>query len=153
MSEYRSGVDLGPEFSSLELESQKHVFEQMAAVLGAIQASNLPEGVTKFGGGLKFDSNGEIVSGESPSFQDVKPAGSYAEWRIGKLHSRLERAAESPVIQGWKSNGVANRIETFLASGGPEKVLSSVDVNRKCLTHGDLSMYSRPESSQRQTNP
>ncbi|KAK2027852.1 hypothetical protein LX32DRAFT_428293 [Colletotrichum zoysiae] len=141
ISEFRSGVDLGPEFSSLDVESQKHVFHQMAAVLGAMQIADLPEGVTKFGGGLKFDSNGHIVDGESPSMQDVKPAASYLEWRVEKLRSRLERAAESPIIQGWKSNGVATRIEKFLASGGPQKVLSTVDVHRKCLIHGDLTIY------------
>ncbi|GKT52385.1 uncharacterized protein ColSpa_12566 [Colletotrichum spaethianum] len=61
MSEFRSGVDLGPEFSSLDVESQKHVLEQMAAVLGAMQAADLPESVTKFGSGLKFDLNGAIM--------------------------------------------------------------------------------------------
>lgn len=139
MSEFRVGVDLDTEFSSLGSENKKHVLEQMAAILGAIQAARLPEGVTGFGGGLKFDSDGRIVSGESPYMQDVKPAASYAEWRAGKLHSRLERAAESPVIRGWKSNGVATRIESFLASSGPERFLSGADVHRKCLIHGDLS--------------
>ncbi|KAI3391383.1 hypothetical protein diail_7452 [Diaporthe ilicicola] len=126
MSEFRSGVDLGPEFPSLSLETQKYVLEQMAAVLAALQAVSLPEGVTTFGGGLKFDSNGYIVSGESPLMQDVKPTGLYAEWRIGKLYSRLRQAAESLVIQGWRSNGVATRIEKFLASGGPEKEAKKV---------------------------
>ncbi|GKT63060.1 Protein kinase-like domain protein [Colletotrichum tofieldiae] len=126
MSEFRSGVDLGPEFSSLDMESQKHVLEQMAAVLGAMQAADLPQSVTKFGGGLKFDPNGAIVSGESSSMQDVRPTGSYAEWRIEKLRSRFKQAAESSVIQGWESNGVAARIEKFLASGGPEKVLIAI---------------------------
>ncbi|KAK2053901.1 hypothetical protein LY76DRAFT_638747 [Colletotrichum caudatum] len=141
MSGFRSGVDLGPEFASLDVGSQKHVFHQMAAVLGAMQVADLPDGVTKFGGGLKFDSDGHIVNGESPSMQDVKPAGSYLEWRVGKLRSRLERAAGCPIIQGWKSNGVAIRIEKFLASGGPQKVLGTVDVHRKCLIHGDLTIY------------
>lgn len=142
ISEFRDGVDLGPEFSSLDVESQMHVLEQMAAILGAIQAVDLPQGVNKFGGGLKFDSDGSIVSGESPSFQDVKPTGSYAEWRIAKLRSRLERAAESPVISGWKSNGVAQRIKSFLTTGGPEELLSRVGVHRKCIIHGDLSKCS-----------
>ncbi|KAK7696691.1 hypothetical protein SLS64_014308 [Diaporthe eres] len=137
MSELRSGVDLDTEFSSLTPENKKHVLEQVAAIFGAIQAASLPQGVNKFGGGLKFDSDGHIVSGDSPSMQDVKPAGSYAEWRARKLRSQLERAAASPVIQGWRSNGVATRIEEFLASGGPEKVLDGVDVHRKCLIHGD----------------
>ncbi|KAK2042426.1 hypothetical protein LZ31DRAFT_585896 [Colletotrichum somersetense] len=141
MSEFRSGVDLGPEFASLDVESQTYVLHQMAAFLGAMQVADLPDGVTKFGGGLKFDSNGYIVDGEPPSMQDVKPASSYLEWRVGKLRSRLERAAESPIIRGWKSNGVATRIEKFFASGGPQKVLNTVDVHRKCLIHADLTIY------------
>lgn len=144
MSELRGGVDLDSEFSSLSLGDKKDVLKQMAVIFGAIQAASLPEGVTKFGGGLQFDSNGHIVGGEPPSAQDVKPAGSYAEWRASKLRSRIERAAESPIIGGWKSNGVATRIEAFLASGGPEKVLTGVDVHRKCLIHGDLSACSHP---------
>jgi hypothetical protein len=50
MSELRSGVDLDSEFSSLELEDKEQVLEQIAAVLAAIQAARLLEGVTKFGG-------------------------------------------------------------------------------------------------------
>ncbi|KAL1858090.1 hypothetical protein Daus18300_010091 [Diaporthe australafricana] len=139
ISELRSGVDLDSEFSSLALEDKKHVLEQIAAVVGAIQAASLPEGVTKFGGGLKYDSDGHIVSGESPCMQDVKPCGSYAEWRAGKLCSRFDQAAESPIIRGWKSNDVATRIEMFLSSGGPEKLLTGADMHRKCLIHGDLT--------------
>lgn len=148
MSEFRSGADLDSRFSSLAPENKKHVLEQIAAVLGAIQAACLPEGVTKFGGRLNFDSDGHIVSGKSPSIQDVEPAGTYAEWRAGKLRSQLERAAERPVIQGWKTNGVATRIESFLASGGPERFLTGVEVHRKCLIHGDLSAFARFESGQ-----
>ncbi|KAG8156813.1 hypothetical protein KVR01_013418 [Diaporthe batatas] len=141
MSEFRNGIDLGPDFASLDVESQKHVLERMAAILGALQAVDFPNGVTKFGGGLKFDSGGRVVSGESPTFQDARPTDSYAEWRVAKLLSRLKRAAESPVIRGWQSNGVAHRIESFLASGGPETMLSTVDVHRKCIIHGDLTIY------------
>lgn len=146
ISEFRNGVDLDSEFASLAPENKKQVLEQMAAILGTIQAASLPEGVTKFGGGLKFDSDGHIVSGESPSMQDVKPVGSYAEWRAGKLLCQLERAAESPVIRGWEENGVVTRIQSFLASGGPEKALAGVDVPRKCLIHGDLSSCAPLES-------
>lgn len=144
MSELRGGVDLDSEFSSLSLEDKKDALKQMAAIFGAIQAASLPKGVTKFGGGLQFDSNGHIVSGESPYAQDLKPAGSYAEWRTRKLRSRIERAAESTMVGGWNSNGVATKIEAFLASGGPEKVMTGVDVHRKCLIHGDLSACAHP---------
>ena len=139
MSELRDGVDLDSEFSSLELEVKEQVLEQIAAILGAIQAARLPPSVTKFGG-LKFDSSRQIVCGEAPLWKG-EPLGSYGEWRVAKLRTQLEQAAKSPVIQGWKKNGVNTRIAKFLTSGGPEKVLSGVDLHQKTLIHGDFSTY------------
>lgn len=137
MSEFRSGVDLDSEFSSLEFEDKKQVLEQVAAILSAIQAAKLPEDI-KFGG-LAFDSKGQIVSGEAP-LRKGEPKDSYAELKLGNLNKRLEIAAKSPVIQGWKYNGVITRIEKFLASGG---LLTGVDVHHKGLMHGDFSTYAR----------
>ena len=145
MSELRRGVDPDSEFSSLELEDKELVQEQIAAVLAAIQASRLPEGVTKFGG-LTFDSSARIVSGEAPLLKG-EPVGSYAEWRVAKLHAQLQVAAQNPVIQGWKSNGMDARIEKFVTGGGPEKVFTGVDLHRKGLIHGDFSTYAPLHSS------
>jgi len=150
MSELRSGVDLDSEFSSLEPEDKEHILEQIAAILGAIQAAKLPESVTKFGA-LTFDSSGRIVSGEAPLLKGVT-AGSYVEWKVAKLRAQLEEAAQSPVIQGWKGNGVDIRIEKFLTGGGPEKVLTGVDPHQKNLIHGDFSTYAPLCSSQQSAN-
>jgi hypothetical protein len=139
MSELRSGVDLDSEFSSLELDEKRQVLEQIAGILAAIQTAKLPKGVTKFGA-LTFDLNGQIVSGEPPTFK-TEPVDSYAEWWIAKLRAQLQDAVQSPVIQGWKANGVDTRIERFITGGGPEKVLSGVDLHRKGLIHGDFSKY------------
>lgn len=139
ISELKHGVDLDSEFFSLEFEDKRQVLKQIAAILKAIQGAKLPEGVTKFGG-LTFGSNGRIVSGEAPLFKG-EPVGSYVKWRIRKLCKQLEEAAQSPVIQGWKSNNVSTRIEKFLTGGGPEKVLAGIDSYEKSLIHGDFSMY------------
>ncbi|KYK54910.1 Protein kinase-like domain protein [Drechmeria coniospora] len=138
MSELRSGVDLDTEFSSLGAEDKEMVLEQVAAALGAIQAAKLPENVTKFGG-LTFNTSGQIVSGEA-TLRKGAPVDSYANWRAARLRGHLDRAAESAVIQGWKSNGVDKRIENFLNSGGLEKTLAGVDLQRKGLVHGDFTM-------------
>lgn len=100
MSELRSGVDLDSKFSFLAPENKKHALEQIAAVLGAIQAASLPEGVTKFGGGLKFDSDGHLVSGESPSMQNVKPAGTYAN---GELASCVPNSNGPPKAPSFRA--------------------------------------------------
>lgn len=80
-------MDLDSEFSPLELEDKEQVLEQIAAVLAAIQAVRLPEGVTKFGA-LTFDLSGRIVSGEAP-FLKGEPVGSYVELRVADLHALL----------------------------------------------------------------
>ncbi|OAA36453.1 Protein kinase-like domain protein [Metarhizium rileyi] len=120
MSELKSGVDLNSEFSSLGFEDKKQKVLQ------------------KFGG-LAFSESGNIVSRES-ALPNGKPVDSYVEWVVNKLRRPLEAAAHSPVIQGWKSNGVDSRIEKFLTGGGPEKVLAGVDQHQKCLIHGDFTI-------------
>ena len=136
-SELKSGVDLDSQFSALELADKEQVLEQIAAALGAIQAARLPESVTKFGG-LTFDPSGQIVGGEAPALKG-DPIASYVERSVARLRVELEDAARSPVIQGWKSNGVDIRIEKFLTSGGPEKILAGVEQGRLGLVHGDFS--------------
>lgn len=145
ISELRSGVDLDSEFSSLEMQDKEQVLEQMANVLKAIQTTKLPESATKFGG-LTFDSDGRIVNGQAP-LRKGDPVNSYAEWRVSRLRGQLQEAAQSPVIQGWKSNGVGARIEKFLAADGPEKILGKVDLHQKNLIHGDFSTYAPFETS------
>jgi hypothetical protein len=147
MSELRSGVSLGSVFFSLEFEDKEHVLKEIAAVLAAIQAARLPEGVTKFGALTFDDSSGLIVSGESPMHK-VKPVGSYVEWTVANMRAQLQQAAQSPIIQGWKTNGVDVRIEKFVTGGGPEKVLTSVNLHRKGLIHADFSAYAPLRSSQ-----
>jgi hypothetical protein len=139
ISELTSGVDLDSEFSSLGMEDKEQVLEQMANILKAIQTAKLPESAAKFGG-LTFDSDGRIVNGQAP-LRKAEPVDSYAEWRVGRLRGQLQDAAQSPVIQGWKSNGVGARIEKFLAADGPEKILKKVDLHQKSLVHGDFSTY------------
>ena len=139
LSEWRGGIDLDSHFPSLSLHGKELVLDQMAAIFKAIQTVTLPEGVTKFGG-LAFDSNGHIVSGKAP-FRLDEPVDSFLELKVGGLHRSLEAAARSPVIQGWKENGVDIRIQKFLTSGEPEELLADVDGSEKGLIHSDFSMY------------
>lgn len=137
MSELKHGVDLNTVFPSLTLEDKVPMLEQFATIFKAIQTAKVPDSAKMFGG-LTFDSSGMIVSGEATVYKS-DPVASYAELRLSRLHVALERAAKSPVIQGWKSNGVATRIEKFMASGGPEKLLAGADLNQMSIIHADLS--------------
>lgn len=137
ITELKPGVDLDTVFPTLEIQHKENVLENIAKIFAAIQKAKLPVGVNKFGG-LTVDSNGVIVSGEA-TLRLAKPADSYLEWKFGNLRSLLDKASQSPVLQGWEANGVKARIEKFLDADGPQKVLSDVDVHHKVLVHQDLS--------------
>lgn len=141
MSEFKNGSDLDLEFPTLQTdEARQDVLEQIAAIVVAFQRVKLPRGVTKFGG-LKFDNDGAVVSGESP-MRKGPPASSYAEEFVDKLRGPLRTAGESSTIQGWKPNGVKDRLDKFLANGGVETVLSGVDLHDKSIIHADFSKHS-----------
>lgn len=138
ISEFKSGEDLYTVFAGLAPDAKQDLMGQIASVFAAIQAIKVPETVTKLGG-LAFNSEGQIVSGEAP-FRQIDPVvNSYVEFKFGNLRKRFDNAGNSPVIQGWKQDGVGARIERFLNEKGPEKVLSNVNLTQKSLIHADFS--------------
>lgn len=140
ISEFRAGVDLNTVFPDLANDAREKVLKQIAAAFAAIQAVKLPETVTKFGG-IAFNKQGQIISAEAP-FRQINPmVDSYVEFKFGNLRKRFVSAGKSPVIRGWKTDGVDARIEQFLSSNGPERILSGVDLAQKSLVHADFSMH------------
>ena len=140
VGEFMPGADMDGEFPSLSLEEKKDALAQFAGILAAVQRTELPPGVTKFGG-LTFDEEtGAIVSGQMPLVKG-DPRENYAEVWVGRLRTPLEDADKSPVVRGWKEGGVRDRIERFI-EGGVEKTLDGVDLSLKALVHGDLSTSS-----------
>lgn len=138
VSEFRDGVDLDTQLPSLERAEKQAVLEQMAAILARIQQAELPKGANMFAG-LAFDHDGTIMSGQAPQHMgDGKPLETYADRRMSMLRSSLDAASDSTIIEGWKENGVKDRIETFLNEGGPAKVLEGIDLRQKGIIHGDF---------------
>ncbi|KAG8162312.1 hypothetical protein KVR01_008077 [Diaporthe batatas] len=141
ISEFRSGVNLASVFGKFPFDEKKHALKQLKDILRAVRSAKLPEGVTKFGGGLTFDSEGQVVDGESPTEEIMEPASSYLEWLVGHTRAELDAASECRIIQRWQGSGVIARIEKFLNGGGPEKLLADLDIGRKgqALIHAGLN--------------
>lgn len=138
ISEFRDGVDLDTQLSSLETDERQAVLEQMAAILAGIQRAELPQGANMFAG-LTFGEDGAIVSGQAPQHMgDGKLVETYAGRRLSMLRVSLVAASESTVVGGWKLNGLRDRIERFLEEGGPAKLLDGIDLHQKGLIHGDF---------------
>jgi hypothetical protein len=50
----------------------------------------------------------------------------------------LTQAENSPVVLGWRDNGVRERVDNFI-SNGIESLLQGVDTSKLVLIHGDFS--------------
>ncbi|CEJ86527.1 hypothetical protein VHEMI04130 [[Torrubiella] hemipterigena] len=138
VSEYKKGADLDGQFPSLTSHEQQKVLETIARITLALQRVPLPPSASQFGG-LAFDENGNIVSSQGALLPDG-PWASYADVWASKLQSQLAEALIKPALDGWKEQNVASRIEKFIASGGLRSFLDPVDVYRRSLVHGDLTM-------------
>lgn len=135
MAEFKSGADLDAQFPTLSLAAQKSVIEQIADVFGAIQRAEIPERATGFGA-LTF-VDGKIVSGQMPLLKGG-PWQTYSALWVAKLQAQLEDSENSPLLQGWKTDGIRERLDRFLTNG-VDKILEKVDVTQRVLVHGDLS--------------
>lgn len=140
--EYLKGSSLNAQFESFEMIEKKRVIHEIAAIFSAMQAAKLPPGVDRFGG-LTIDDMGNIVSGQE-TLQGV-PGGPWYEyeevWRH-QLLCQLKEADKSPVIEGWRMNGIRDRIEQFSCVAlRPVIQNTGIDMSKLAFVHLDFSKY------------
>ncbi|KAI8958636.1 hypothetical protein F5Y11DRAFT_351309 [Daldinia sp. FL1419] len=137
ISEFKPGSDLDAQFDSLPLNDAVDAVRQLASIFTAIQSAEIPEAVTKFGA-LTLDGSGAIIGGQPPLLQGG-PFDTYAELWATKLRTQLSEADKSPLLEGWASGGLRERIEEFIDTGGVDRVLEGID-DERVLVHGDLTL-------------
>ncbi|KAB5570133.1 aminoglycoside phosphotransferase [Coniochaeta sp. 2T2.1] len=139
IQEYKPGVGLDELFDTLSEEQKRGVVEQVADAFATVQRTVLPDGVGAYGGLTITEEDGNIVSGEMTTLRGG-PWGDNASFWRAKLASRLEEAEGSPALEGWRENGVRERVDRFVAVG-LEGCLrgAGVDGTARVLTHGDLT--------------
>ncbi|KAH7125377.1 kinase-like domain-containing protein [Dendryphion nanum] len=128
---------------------QRVMLAQIASIVKALQDYELPESIVGFGD-VEFDDGGRIVS-------VVKKAGEMASWGSFEefYRERLERAIRkadgSRYIEGWRANGVRERLDEFMDRGLGKMFEGLEDREWKTIVHGDLTtenvMYD-PETAQ-----
>ncbi|MGH7960874.1 MAG: hypothetical protein ACRERD_03470, partial [Candidatus Binatia bacterium] len=105
-----------------------------------LQGATLPPGVDRFGG-MTIDGQGNIVSGQPtvPGF----PGGPWREYHEICRHQllcQLEDADASEMIEGWRANGIRERIDHF-----GNTILRDVmqdaglDLSKLAFVHADFS--------------
>jgi hypothetical protein len=132
-----SGVPLDSQFDNLPFAEQKELLNEIAGIFAVIQNITLPEGARSFGG-LTIKA-GEIVSGQS-TIAMGGPWNDYSGWWTGLYAMALSQAENSPVVRGWRDDGLRERVNKFI-SNGIESLLQDVDTSKLVLVHGDFSKH------------
>ncbi|KAH0430097.1 phosphotransferase enzyme family protein [Colletotrichum camelliae] len=138
LMEFKEGVPLDTKFKDLSDDERKSVLGQIADVFTGIQQAPVPESI-KSHGGLTIDEFGNIV-GDKMTILEGAPWDSFTDFWKSKLEFGLRDADGSSNLQGWKPNGVRERIDKFMSSGLDEYLArAGVDETQRVLIHGDLT--------------
>lgn len=129
-------------FKELSLDDKRVILGQMADILVLMQNFELPDTVTALGG-LSFDDQGEIVSAEMTLLKGG-PFKSQVDLLKAHFKAQLEEA-EGAVIEGWRRNGVRERLEKFIDSGIKENLKECMDT-KKVMVHSDFSKSFLPRT-------
>ncbi|KAK7394013.1 hypothetical protein QQX98_013204 [Neonectria punicea] len=139
LQEHMPGEPLAEPFGgTMSLDQKKGILAQMATLLKALQDYPLPESI-KGWGGVTFDNDsGAIVSAPMTSV-GAGPWSSLEESFRGRLEVALSKADTNPHLQGWRANGVRDRIDAFIERGLPEQFSRLASKRDRAIIHADFT--------------
>jgi hypothetical protein len=137
LQELMLGTPVDDTFDIMDLQQKQQTFAQMAKMLKALQDYQLPESITDFGG-VTFDDTGRIVSTAMTSV-GAGPWSSYEASFKSRLEVALKKVDANPYIQGWRTNGVRERLDAFVERGIPAQFESLSSKQDRVIIHGDYS--------------
>ncbi|KAJ6780437.1 hypothetical protein PWT90_07951 [Aphanocladium album] len=138
--EFKAGKDLDTQFPLLSAVEQKDVIEKLADIYSALQKAVIPPSVDKFGG-VSFDSQGNMVSGET-TMRKGGPWATLSDYWTEKLQAIVSGAKETSFLQTSDGSGerLITRVRQFLDSGCVAQALVGLEMTQRCLVHSDFTM-------------
>lgn len=143
IEEFKSGeVISNDEWKALkeDEDAMKHVAKQVACFTKALQAYELPSGITGYGS-ITFDDAGNI-SASKRVFQYEGPFSTYREYLKRVIEWQLAHSEHVKALKGWRgipqAPDLRDRIDKFIANG-LDDLVKKIPEHRPTLVHGDLS--------------
>ncbi|KAH9222213.1 hypothetical protein DL95DRAFT_354443 [Leptodontidium sp. 2 PMI_412] len=137
LQEFMPGSPLDESLPSMSTAQKKNIFTQIATILKGLQDFKVPESITGFGG-VTFNHEGGIVSAQMTTV-GAGPWGSYEDFFRGRIHAALREADQNPYIQGWRANGIRDRLDAFVNDGLATRFDSLGCRNERVITHLDFT--------------
>lgn len=140
LQEFMPGEPLAEPFSeTMSLDQKKGILAQMAALLKGLQDYPLPESI-KGWGGVSFHESGAIVSAPMSSV-GAGPWYSLEDSYRDRLKIKLAKADKNPHLDGWRANGVRERIDAFIEHGLAAQFSDLSSKEDRTIIHADFSTY------------
>ncbi|KAI5195637.1 hypothetical protein AUEXF2481DRAFT_31497 [Aureobasidium subglaciale EXF-2481] len=137
LEEFVQGSQLDRVFETASGDLKQSVLDQMADIVAAMQSFAVPHTITQYGG-VSFSPTGDVISGPMTTLSEG-PFQTRACLYQTFLTQQLSSADRSPVLQGWRDDGLRARLERFCADELPELALTSENSN-KTIVHSDFTM-------------
>ncbi|KAF7294655.1 Aph phosphorylate [Mycena indigotica] len=134
--EHLEGVPLDTIWPTLDLPARLLIVQQIATILKTLQSIPSPTSVDTFGG-LSFTPSGDITTSMHPDGLGGPFSSAHAQW-LSMLTLRLRDAEANSVIEGWKANGLRDRIEAFVASHKFSAIINQA-ATEPVFVHGDFN--------------
>lgn len=135
LQELMPGTALDTTFDNMDLGEKKQVLAQIARILKSLQDYRIPASLSF--GGLTFDDTDSIVSSAMTDVGDG-PWPTYQASYKGQLEMALAEADVSHYIEGWRGNGISERLHAFIECGLPAQ-FKLLDSDDRIITHADFS--------------
>ncbi|KAI9802397.1 MAG: hypothetical protein M1825_002779 [Sarcosagium campestre] len=129
------GKPLDTEFVEMDMSDKRSILRQIAEILALLQQYRLPDTIKSYGG-LDFNGTGDIISGSMTTIHGG-PFQTYEALYREKIQLQLAEADRHPLVQGWQSRDIRQRLDTFITQGLDE-IVQSAD-SKKVLVHGDFT--------------
>ncbi|KAI1128594.1 kinase-like domain-containing protein [Nemania abortiva] len=138
LEELMPGEPLAEPFEeTMSLTQKREILAQMAKLLKALQDYTLPESI-KGWGGVTFDSNGAIVSASMTSV-GAGPWPSFEDSYRGRFKVALAKADKNRYLQGWRANGVRERVDAFIECGLTTQFDDLASKHSRTIIHADFT--------------
>ena len=130
-------MQLDKAFGDLDRGKQRDLVGQIAQVYKQIQTFTLPDSIQGYGGLGFSPTTGAIVTGPT-TIPCGGPFACLEDFYSQMFRRQLDESDTSQLLQGWRADGLRDRLERFASEGIAELVRAN-SRPRQTLVHGDFS--------------
>ncbi|KAF8191550.1 kinase-like domain-containing protein [Mycena galopus ATCC 62051] len=130
------GIPMDEAWQTADKDTRVHMLEALADLFAKLKA--IPAPGVQFGG-LGYDAAGKIVLGPTCLAYDEGPFATAKDYYKSWIRGQWEDAKKNPHADGWKVDGLDQRIEKFV-NEGLDSALACLDDCKPVLIHADFGM-------------